>query len=168
MYQSGKLKALIGTVSGLNQYTGDTVEYANELRGLSLTSMTLFLKDRRGSLLMVRPNGPITMETKDEWYNQAAAIEFPWVEVGDTSGASIILSAADGLWTSDKVVETQLTIDLATGNLVWMRPDGYVDGETGSGLSMTSAGYLTQQVGSWYSPATMSINSTTQVLTAST
>lgn len=168
MYQSGKLKALIGTVSGLNQYTGDTVEYANELRGLSLTSMTLFLKDRRGSILMVRPNGPITMETKDEWYNQAVSIEFPWVEVGDASGASIIMSAADGLWTSDKVVETQLTIDLATGNLVWARPDGYVDGESGSGLSMTNAGYLTQQIGSWYSPATMSINSTTQVLTAST
>lgn len=166
LYQSGKLKALIGRVNENNQYVGDTVEYAKELRSLSLTDMTLFLKDRRGSLLMIRPNGPIQMETKDEWYNQAVSIELPWIEVGDASNVSIILAATDGEWVDDEILESVLTIDPATGNLVWTVPKGYSAGNSGSGLALTSAGYLVQEIGPWYKPATMRINQTTQILTA--
>ena len=166
LYQSGKLKALIGRVNENNQYVDDTVEYAKELRSLSLTDMTLFLKDRRGSLLMIRPNGPIQMETKDEWYNQAVSIELPWIEVGDASNVSIILAATDGEWVDDEILESVLTIDPATGNLVWTVPKGYSAGNSGSGLALTSAGYLVQEIGPWYKPATLRINQSTQILTA--
>ena len=164
MYQSGKLKAFIGTVNNLSQYVGDTVEYANELRSLSITNMMLFLKDRRGEMLMIRPNGPVTMETKDEWYTQSAAIEFPWVEVGGTDGLSVIVSTTDSLWPGDSVSETTITIDPNTGKLIWTTPDGY----TGSELALTGTGYLTQQSGAWVTPAQLSINPSTQMLTSTT
>ncbi len=88
-YKSGTLRSLIGVIDG---YTGeyyDTIDLRDELYGLSTNTNFLFLKDRKGDLLMIRPSGEISMETMDGTREQAQTISFPWVETGEADNASI-------------------------------------------------------------------------------
>lgn len=90
-YRSGTLQSLIGTIDhsgGQEKYT-DSVEMMDAIWELSTTTNYLFLKDRKGNLMMIRPNGEITMTTKDESVEQAQTVSFPWVEVADASEARI-------------------------------------------------------------------------------
>lgn len=86
-YQSGTLQSLIGVVS--DGVYSDTIDLRNAIYSLSLTTNTLFLKNRKGDLLRIRPGEEITMETMDNTRAQALTVSFPWVEVGGASNAAI-------------------------------------------------------------------------------
>ena len=86
-YQGGTLQSLIGIIE--NGYYSDTIDLRDAIYALSTTTNALFLKNRKGDLLRVRPSGSITMETMDNTRAQAQSVSFPWVEVGDASNVAI-------------------------------------------------------------------------------
>lgn len=86
-YQSGTLQSLIGVTKG-GTYS-DTIDLRDAIYNLSVTTNVLFLKNRKGDLLRIRPSDAITMETMDNTREQAQTVGFPWVEVGDASGVAI-------------------------------------------------------------------------------
>ena len=165
LYKTGTLKAYIGSVDPLTNLYSDTQAYADEIQALSTSEYTLFLKDRKGSLLMIRPSNSIVMRVEDKHPTQTVTMQFPWVEIGDTEGVSIIVAATDAEWPDDMVSETTVEIDPATGLLSWTTPDEYSITKNGSGLSVTEAGMLVQTSDVWYKPDTLSITSA-QNLTA--
>lgn len=91
-YQSGTLQSLIGVIN--NGEYSDTINLRDAIYELSTTKNTLFLKNRKGDLLKIRPTDSITMETMDNTRAQAQTVSFPWAEVGDASDA-VIHSAGD-------------------------------------------------------------------------
>ena len=97
-YRSGTLSAAIGRVLASGEYT-DTNEVRDAIYGLSTTQDTLFLKDRRGDLWMIRAGGAIAMNTMDGSRQQAQTVTLPWVETGTVDGARIILTADDALFS---------------------------------------------------------------------
>ena len=86
-YQSGTLQSLIGVTK--DGVYSDTIDLRDAIYNLSITTNTLFLKNRKGDLLRIRPSDAITMETMDNTRQQALTVNFPWVEVGDASDAAI-------------------------------------------------------------------------------
>lgn len=96
-YRSGTLTALIGKVSG-EKYV-DSVELMEELYALSNSTLTKFLKNRKGELIQVEISAPITMQIEDKFAEQPARISLPWVEVGNADDASIILENTDPYWS---------------------------------------------------------------------
>lgn len=90
-YKTGTLQGLIGAVdysTGEARYS-DSTDLMETIWDLSVTTNYLFLKDRKGSLRMIRPSGEITMTTMDGTREQAQTVNFPWVEIGDASEAQI-------------------------------------------------------------------------------
>lgn len=85
-YRGGTLQSLIGVINE-GKYS-DTISVRDAIYALSTTTNVLFLKDRKGDLLRIRPSGEIGMETMDNTEEQAQNVSFPWVEVGDASGAA--------------------------------------------------------------------------------
>lgn len=71
-------------------YYRDDITLRNKIWALSTTENTLFLKNRKGDLIEVRPSGPITMTTQDNTREQVQAISLPWVQVGQTEDVYII------------------------------------------------------------------------------
>ena len=167
LYKSGKLKAYIGSVNmSTNRYEGDTAAYLDELMSLSQSSYTLFLKDRRGDITMVRTSAAITATISDELPTQNTMIEIPWVEVGSAEGLSIILGVEESLSGEDEIYTTSVEIDIETGALIWTYPNGYDPEQSGSGLALNNAGNLLQVSSPWYNPASMHIDQQTQNLFA--
>lgn len=97
-YLSGTLSSLIGSIDSDCRYT-DTNEERDAIYALSTATEALFLKDRRGDLWRIRTSGAITMTTMDGSREQAQTAALPWVEIGDTDGDRIILTAGDGLFS---------------------------------------------------------------------
>lgn len=95
-YRSGTLTALIGKVS--NDKYVDSVELMEELYALSNSTLTKFLKNRKGELIQVEVSAPITMEIQDKFAEQPARISLPWAEVGNADDANIILENTDPYW----------------------------------------------------------------------
>lgn len=159
-YMTGTLKAYIGKIDRQsNLYVGDTVELADELRGLSQSPYTLFLKDRRGDLRMVRTSGAITTKIEDKWPTQTMEISLPWVEVGDATGVTIINTGEDAMWPDDEIVDTRVKIDPDTGLLMWIEQSQLALDEV--------TGILKQLYGMQFRPAPLNINAE-QYLQAST
>lgn len=96
-YRSGTLTALIGKVS--NDKYVDSVELMEELYALSNSSLTKFLKNRKGELIQVEVSAPITMQIEDKFAEQPARISLPWAEVGNADDANIILENTDPYWS---------------------------------------------------------------------
>lgn len=145
-YRTGKLTALIGKIDPYtNEYVNDNADYADEIMRLSTSSMSLFLRDRKGSFRLIKINGAITQKINAKWPNQASTITIPWVEVGDASNLSVVLTNTDDLWPYDAVADTSIYIDTTTGHLMWRVPNDYFANNRGSILALTSAGTLTQQ-----------------------
>lgn len=86
-YRTGTLQSLIGTVED-GAYS-DTTNLQDAIYSLSLTTNTLFLKNRKGDLLRIRLSDAITMETMDNTREQAQTVSFPWVEVGSADGERV-------------------------------------------------------------------------------
>lgn len=90
-FKSGSLQSLIGVIDysdGQNTYY-DTPSLRDAIMGLSSSQTTLFLKNRKGDLWKIRPNGEITMDTMDNTREQAQSMTFPWVEVGSAENTAI-------------------------------------------------------------------------------
>ena len=86
-YQSGSLTSLIGVIAD-GEYT-DTIAARDAIWALSTTSNTLFLKNRKGDVLMVAISGAITMQTGDNTPQQTQTATIPWVEIGSADGVQI-------------------------------------------------------------------------------
>jgi hypothetical protein len=100
-WKSGTLQSLIGAIDyagGQNEYS-DSLALRDAIYNLSTTSNTLFLKSRKGDLMMVRIAGQIQMETMDGTREQAQQVSLPWVEVGSADGLSLTVLPGDGLYT---------------------------------------------------------------------
>ena len=97
-YRSGTLKALIGKVDATTNLYSDSVELAEELNALSVSDYTLFLKDRKGNMYMVRIGGAIQTSIMDLYPNQATSIQIPWVEIDDASKAVVVAVPGDELY----------------------------------------------------------------------
>lgn len=87
-YRSGTLSALIGSVTG-GKYV-DSINLMQELYNLSTSTLTKFLKTRKGEIFMVETSAPVQMQIGDNYIDQPAKISLPWIEVGDASNASIV------------------------------------------------------------------------------
>ena len=105
-YRSGTLKALIGSIDKTTNRYQDTTQQAEKLTALSTTSYTLFLKDRKGNLYMVRTGGAVQTAVKDEYPNQATTISIPWVEIDDAQDAVIIAAPGDGAYVEPETAQT--------------------------------------------------------------
>jgi hypothetical protein len=86
-YQGGTLQSLIGVTKD-GEYS-DTIDLRDAIYSLSLTTNVLFLKNRKGDLMRIRPSGEISMDTMDNTREQAQTVAFQWVEVGDASDVAI-------------------------------------------------------------------------------
>lgn len=82
------MTALIGAVRD-EKYV-DSTRLMQELYNLSTSTMTKFLKTRKGEIFMVEISAPIQMQIGDNYIDQPAKISLPWVEVGDASTVSIV------------------------------------------------------------------------------
>ena len=137
-YKSGTLSSLIGTIykrtdgdeeSGANSGTlayHDSVELEQELYDLSVSDYTLFLRDPKGHLFMVRTQSPITQGVDYARMPMPISISLPWVETGDASDVSIIQAPTDIGWNYDNdVLKTRLHVNLDTGRLIAEYPTNY-------------------------------------------
>ena len=97
-YRSGTLKGLIGKVDPVTNQYSDTVELAQELNDLSTSNWTIFLKDRKGNMYMVRTGSAIQATITDVYPNQATSIAIPWVEIGDASDAVVLAVPGDDVY----------------------------------------------------------------------
>lgn len=88
-YQSGTLSSLIGVIDENGNYS-DTIALRDAIYDLSLTTDTLFLKNRKGDLMQIVISGPVMMETNDASASQAQKVSLPWAEVASAEDVSII------------------------------------------------------------------------------
>lgn len=143
-YRTGTLKALIGKVDSTTNLYTDTAAMADEIMALSNTEYALFLRDRKGNLRRIRPSGPIGMKIEDKWPNQAVTMDFPWVEVGAMDGIGVVMTDEDPLWPYDAILDTTVYIDVATGELMWVHEDDYLEKNRGSVLTIDTGSKLIQ------------------------
>lgn len=85
--RSGTLSGLIGSASE-GQYT-DSNAVMEALYALSTTTNQLFLRGRRGELMMIQISGEISMKIEDNSPKQQITASIPWVEVGSVDNVSI-------------------------------------------------------------------------------
>lgn len=96
-YKSGKLSGYIGAVQSNGEYA-DTRETRDAIFALSIWDGALFLKNRKGDLWRVAPNGAIAMDTQDNTRQQAQIAAVPWVEIGDSNNVRISIPQSSGLF----------------------------------------------------------------------
>ena len=94
-YQEGTLGSLIGVIDKKTGKYRDSIALRDAIYGLSTTTNTLFLKNRKGDLMEIRTSGPVGMETWDGSAAQAQTVSLPWVQVGSGKGESILLTPED-------------------------------------------------------------------------
>lgn len=97
LYKTGSVKGYIGTVSSQKLYS-DSVSLQNAIYAISTSTLTKFLKTRKGETIMVECAGPIQMQTGDSMVQQPLVATVDWVEMGDSSESSIVSIPSDGFW----------------------------------------------------------------------
>lgn len=98
-YKSGSLTGLIGAVTMVNgqpEYM-DSIALRDAIFALSVSRKPMFLKNRKGDLIRVRPAGAISMQTGDETRQQTQTMTFPWAEVGPATNVSLYSTAFAGV-----------------------------------------------------------------------
>lgn len=96
-YQSSTLTGYIGKVDYARNIYYDTVDMADELRALSVSTAPKFLRDRKGNLWRIETAAPVSFQTGDKQVPQPYFGTFPWAETGSADGVSII--SGEGDWT---------------------------------------------------------------------
>ena len=142
-YLSGTLQGLIGviyTVPALVEQIGefkrtvkastldyfDNVDLEKEIRDLSVTMYTLFLRDTKGHLRMVATNNQVSMTPDLKKRQIPLTMSFPWVEIGDASDVSIIQTPDDEGWgDSGAELDVQPNMESANGILAANYPKPY-------------------------------------------
>ena len=89
-YWSGSLSALCGFISSNQTDYIQNVNMINELKSMASDTRRKFLKDIFGNLWEVNVSAPITISTENMALQDVKTWKFSWVEVGDTTGVSII------------------------------------------------------------------------------
>ena len=128
-FQSSTLTGYIGRVDFARNRYFDTVEQADALRGLSVSQAPKFLRDRKGNLWRVETGGAVSFQTGDNQVPQPYFGTFPWVEVGEVGGASII--CAEGDWNGDagvpdKTRHAAIVVTAPAGSAVTIEQNGTV------------------------------------------
>lgn len=94
-YQSSTLTGYIGRVNFKENRYEDTVDMADRLRALSVSTAPKFLRDRKGNLWRIETGAAVAFQTGDNQVPQPYFGTFPWVEVGSVQGASIVSGPGD-------------------------------------------------------------------------
>jgi hypothetical protein len=88
--QSGTLTALLGRITGPGEYT-DSNSLRDAVRALSVSSKSLFLRNRRGDFMKIALSGPITTNTQDNSVKQVLSVSVPWVEIAPVDAPVILI-----------------------------------------------------------------------------
>ena len=99
LYRSGTLGGYLGEVDQNAEYH-DSAARLEQLMALSLTRQTLFLKNRKGSLMRIFLNGEITAQTQDATRQQALICAVPWCETRDARDAQLLIRQGSALRTA--------------------------------------------------------------------
>ena len=97
LYKTGSVKGYIGTVSSQKLYS-DSVSLQNAIYNISTSTLTKFLKTRKGETLLVECSSPIQMQMGDNMVEQPLVATIDWVEVGDCTEESVISVPTDSFW----------------------------------------------------------------------
>lgn len=114
-YLSSTLTGYIGTVDMVNNRYIDTLDHAMALWNLSVSTAPKFLRDRKGNFWRIETQAAVTMQTGDTQVPQPYFGSIPWMEIGDTTGASVICEPSDDAWNdltnpSDKQGATRIVV----------------------------------------------------------
>lgn len=122
-YASGTLQALIGFVDKKYYKYWDSTALMSELRGLSTTTNTLFLKDKKGQIWMVDV-GAVTLTATQKTREMQVTISLPWTEIGDAENVSIIQTPDDEAWNSAsaQILDGTFDVEIGTGKLKAIYP----------------------------------------------
>ena len=153
----------IGTVTQDTREYYDSVTLEEALRKLSVTKNALFLADPKGHFLRIHTSAPISFSVNHNAVQMPITLTVSWTEIGTTEGIHVIAYPGGDFYPTDRVIFTTIRIDTSTGALVWTTPDNYAG--SGSMLSL-SGGSLYQNDSGSFIPATMEMDATTKVLSA--
>lgn len=161
-YLAGTLSGFIGGFINGKAYK-DTVKQFDALMALSNSDNTLFLLNPKGHFLRIHTASAtaISIDYKSRVMPQTGTIS--WAEVGSTDGVSIVSADGSQFYPTDNIVFTTITIDPATGRLLWTTDTPY---ENGSVLSLNEDGALIQTANGSFTPASMALDADTGTLTA--
>ena len=124
-YKSGTLSALIGSVNQAKGTYTDTWTLADKISALSTSNNPKFLRDMKGAIWKIETSAAIATEVNTKSAFMPIKMTIPWVEIGDADGCSIVAVPSDPVFILDEIYLTTVSIDVATGNLVWTTPDNY-------------------------------------------
>ena len=162
-YKTGSVSGYIGSITEDSHEYVDTVKEVDKVMALSSSKNTLFLIDPKGHFLRIHTSAAITSQTQVEKSVMPQLVTVPWVEIGPAEGITVTSTPEDTFYPTDNIIFTFLEVDLVTGALVWTVPNNY---QNGSRLSLNSAGALVQNTEGSFTEATMAMNSTTKIVTA--
>lgn len=139
-YLTGSVSGYIGKI-GKDATYSDTLAQARALRNLSTSENTLFLRDPKGHFINIHTNQAVTVSVDHKSAAMPQTVTVSWAEVGETEGLKIISTPEDTFWPVDSVIFTSITVDPATGRLIWTTEENYTEGSI---LSLSGGGHLIQ------------------------
>jgi len=134
-YQSSTLTGYIGRVDFEGNRYVDSVDMADRLRALSVSTDPKFLRDRKGNLWRVETGAAVSFQTGDNQAAQPYFGTFPWVETGNAENVSIISTAGD--WNG----ETEPPDETGRAAIVVTAPAGSVVTISHNGVTVLSKPY---------------------------
>lgn len=151
-YLTGSVGGYVGKIEKDATYS-DTLKQARALRNLSTSTNILFLRDPKGHFINIHTNTPVTVSVDHKSAVMPQTVTIGWAEVGDADGIKIISTPDTTFWPADGIIFTSITVDPATGSLIWTTEDDY---EFGSVLSLNNWN-LIQTAGDGFTVAGMEI-----------
>lgn len=164
-YKTGTLGGYIGTIDRMSVTYSDTISQSEALFALSNTENALFLLDPKGHFMRIHTAAATTLAIDHKSKVMPQTVTVSWVEMGSTDGVHLIMYPGGDFYPVDRVILTTLRINPTTGKLIWTTPDDYTG--TGSILSINSDGTLVQTTDGSYNAATMTLDNSTGIVTAS-
>lgn len=162
-FMTGSVSGYIGSIDYQTWEYNDTVEESTALRELSHSTNSLFLLDPKGHFLRIHTSGAISMTINHKNRYMPQTITVPWVETGSTEGLALSSAPGGEFYPNDEIINTQFSIDLSTGGLIWTVPAEY---GTGSMMSLGSNGGLIQMADGSFTRAQMALDQNTGEVTA--
>ena len=107
----------------------------------------------KGAIWKIETSAAITTKVDTKSVFMPIKVTIPWAEVDDAEGCSIVAVPSDPAFALDEIYLTTITIDPATGHLIWTTPDNY----DGTVLSLDGNNLIATVSGSIY-PATLEIS----------
>lgn len=162
-YKTGTLTGYIGSITSDSHEYVDTVNEVDKVMQLSSSENTLFLIDPKGHFLRIHTSAPITSQTQVEKNVMPISVTVPWVEIGPAEGITVTSTPEDTFYPSDNIIFTVFSVNVSTGALEWTVPRGYGNGST---MTLNASGELIQNATGSFTVATMNLNTTTMIVTA--